>query len=368
MKKMALITCILVLGPILLYTSCEELGSRPSENDQKKFARSAQFQKSESIFVNRRPNILEEMNKRIGPSVLFKFYFESKEGQSPKKPLPQTRPEFASFLEDKTPKVIWFGHSTFLLNMSGITILVDPVFSDYASPVSFMIKRFQPPVITPNELPEIDYIVISHDHYDHLDYPTIKAFLNKKNKFLVPLGVGSHLRGWGISSERIIELDWWESQSFKGIEFIATPAQHFSGRSLTDKNHTLWASWVVKGQKHSVYFTGDSGYDIHFKTIGEKYGPFDMAFIENGQYNKIWKEVHLLPEQFYSAYKDLRARRYFPVHWGAFDISEHTWKEPIESIYQISKEKNLQLVAPQIGEVVPIAQEYETKAWWGELQ
>lgn len=178
--------------------------------------------------------------------------------------------------------------------------------------------------------------------------------------------VGAHIQGWGIEKSRITELDWWQGHKVKGLEFVATPAQHFSGRSFNDRNKTLWASWVIKSGDKKVFFSGDSGYDKHFKEIGDKYGPFDLAFIENGQYNKAWEEVHLLPEQGIQAFYDLKAKIFFPVHWGVFKLSIHPWYEPINKVYQSSLEKKFHLIAPRIGEVVEVGMDYKLVNWWEE--
>lgn len=319
----------------------------------------------DKVYVNRRPDVLKEMEKRLSFTTILGFYFNSSDRQKPPRPLPEYRPDFKKFMQGDESKVIWFGHSTFLIKVKDKLILIDPILSDYSSPVSFIVQRFQPAVIRSEELPPIDYVLISHDHYDHLDFPTIKHFVGKKTQFIAPQGVGSHLRGWGIKN--VTELNWWDTVTKEGIEFVATPAQHFSGRSIGDKNRTLWAGYVVKTPELRVFFSGDSGYDIHFKEVGEKYGPFDIAFIENGQYNELWREVHLMPEEGVKAYRDLRAKRFFPVHWGAFDISEHRWFDPIENVYGASQKEGFPLIAPKIGESVLIKSDYEQRPWWREI-
>nr|WP_295902354.1 MBL fold metallo-hydrolase [uncultured Bdellovibrio sp.] len=342
-------------------------GSSPNGEQVESFKKSPQFR--DGKFVNRIPDVLEKMRKEAFSVSTIMEWLAKGEGRVPATPLPEVKPDLNEFLKpSQDVKVIWFGHSTFLLNFSGKIILVDPVFSESASPVSFMVQRFQAPVLKLEELPKIDLILISHDHYDHLDMETMKFFAKKENKFLTPLGVGSHLVGWGIDRSRITELDWWQSTHFEGIEFVATPAQHFSGRGVSDGNKTLWASWVIRNSDHNIYFSGDSGYDTHFKDIGDKYGPFDIAFIENGQYNQKWKAVHALPEESVQAYFDLRAKRFFPIHWGMFVLALHSWREPVDELLKLSKSRGVNLVTPKLGEVVAINDNYRNVEWWIDLK
>ena len=341
------------------------LGSRPSAADKAAFTSSSQYNQLSGLFENRRPNIIAELNNNEMSWKLIKDWLFGGKDRAPESKLPEVKPDMAEFLQISDElKVIWFGHSSFLLNMAGTLILVDPVFSNNASPLSFMVKRFQKPVLALHELPPIDVIVISHDHYDHLDKASIKHFIDKQTRFITPLGVGAHLRGWGIADERILERDWWQSASIDGVTFTATPAQHFSGRDGLHSNETLWASWVMQSQSHNIYFSGDSGYDTHFKTIGEKYGPFDVAFIESGQYNQNWRAVHMLPEESIAAFKDLNAKNYFPVHWGMFDLSMHTWAEPIERISALAASNNINLLAPRLGQVVNVNKPHSLQHWW----
>lgn len=345
-----------------------QFGTLPSKDYIERFSVSKQFDVAKKVFVNRRPEILKEMRKRAMSIPTFIEFFRPRKDRFPTKPLPEVKPDLKKFLEPSDAiKVIWFGHSTFLLNLEGKIILVDPVFSKSASPVRFMMKRFQAPALSLSELPPIDLILLSHDHYDHLDMESVKFFANKNVPFLCPLGVSSHLIGWGINEKIITELDWWQEQNINDLNFIATPAQHFSGRDGLHDNATLWCSWVIKSSKHNIYFSGDSGYDTHFKDIGEKYGPFDIAFMETGQYNELWREVHMLPEEAAEAFFDLKAKKYFPIHWGMFRLSIHTWYEPVEKIHQLSLEKNIPLVTPKLGEIVELNEHFQNQLWWKEL-
>ena len=357
----------IIIGVFML-SACSSFGTRPDKSTAAEFVTSKQYNAEKGEFENRLPEVIAEMRKEAMSWGVVKDWLAGGKDRVPSQKLPEIKPNLKDFLtEEDEIKVIWFGHSSFLLNMQGKIVLVDPVFSNSASPVSFMVKRFQNPVLSIEELPPVDFVLISHDHYDHLDMESIKALKTTSAQFITPLGVGSHLQGWGIPKERIIEKDWWESHKVEGIEFIATPSQHFSGRGLFNQNETLWASWVIQAGNHKVYFSGDSGYDTHFKEIGDKYGPFDIAFIESGQYNKRWEAVHLLPEQGVQAYKDLNAKRYFPIHWGMFELSLHTWYEPIVNLYKKSIKGEVNLLAPKIGELVRVNRPHVLEKWW-ELQ
>ncbi|MBC8214987.1 MAG: MBL fold metallo-hydrolase [Candidatus Marinimicrobia bacterium] len=264
-------------------------------------------------------------------------------------------------------QLTWFGHSTFLLEIDGKKILIDPMLSKTLSPISFLgAKRYSNNIpIEAENLPFIDAVILSHDHYDHLDYKTIKQIKNKVGEFYAPLGVGNHLKSWGVNEENITELNWWESVEFDSISFVCTPARHFSGRGLFDRASTLWCSWVIKGSKDNIYFSGDSGYDTHFKKIGEKYGPFDISLLECGQYNEDWKLLHMMPEETALAAIDLKSKLAMPIHWGAFTIALHDWNEPVERMLKKANELNLSVTTPKIGESVILGKDtFPTEKWW----
>ena len=219
------------------------------------------------------------------------------------------------------------------------------------------------------KLPEIEGVVISHNHYDHLDYGSIKKLKDSVQTFIVPLGISSTLESWGIAPRKVIELDWWESVSLSGVEFISTPSQHFSGRGVFDTDKTLWSSWVIRTSNESIYFSGDSGYFSGFKDIGDKYGPFDYAFMECGAYNKAWKDVHMMPEETVQAFKDVNGKVLVPIHNGTFDLSTHAWFEPLERVSELALKDNLTLLTPVMGEVVthPPKMRLENPLWWKPL-
>jgi L-ascorbate metabolism protein UlaG (beta-lactamase superfamily) len=249
--------------------------------------------------------------------------------------------------------LMWFGHSSFLVRLDGKYILFDPMLGEVAAPFDFLgTNRFNKGLpISVEHIPEIDFVFISHDHYDHLDYGTIKKLAAKTKQFVVPLGVEAHLMRWGVPKENIQPLDWWNSNSIEGINFSCVPAHHFSGRAISDHNATLWSGWVIEGQKHTLYHTGDGGYGNHFKTIGQKFD-IDYALVECGQYNKNWQDIHMSPEQTVQAAIDVKAKTLIPIHWGAFALSLHTWDEPIIRASAAAKQKGQRLVAPKIGEIV----------------
>ncbi len=282
----------------------------------------------------------------------------------PSKPVPSIKTNLKNLQAD-VPVFVWFGHSSYLLFINGKTILVDPVMSGNASPVAFFGKAFPgADAYTPEDLPPIDVLILSHDHYDHLDFNTILKLREKTKYFCTSLGVGSHLEKWGVETDKIVELDWWETAVIDGLEIIACPARHFSGRGIS-RGNTLWSSFVLNSNDTSIYLGGDSGYDTHFKDIGEKYGPFDLAILECGQYNENWPYIHMMPEQTVQAAIDLDARFLVPVHWGKFSLALHPWTEPIERITAEAERKEISMLTPMIGEPVRLGIDFPDKKWWG---
>ena len=265
--------------------------------------------------------------------------------------------------------VIKLGHSTTLLKLAERFILIDPVFSERASPVQWIgPKRFHDAPISLQDLPDIDAVIISHDHYDHLDKSSIEILQSKVGVFITPLKVGNHLRNWGVNADKIVELDWWQNTKIGNIEIVATPSQHFSGRGLFDRDETLWASWVIKSSTTSIFYSGDSGYFEGFKAIGDKYGPFDLSMIETGAYNELWSDIHMLPEESLQAHIDVQASAMMPVHNSTFDLALHNWNEPLIKITDLARAKGVPTSVPIFGEIVPIkrAGEAPNKTWWME--
>ena len=262
-------------------------------------------------------------------------------------------------------RVTWLGHSTAFIELDGKRMLTDPVFSERTSPSRWAgPKRFYAPPLQLNDVPALDAIIISHDHYDHLDHRTIRALQERTGQFVVPLGVGAHLESWGVPKEKIRELDWWESERIDDVELIATPARHFSGRSPFDHNATLWASWTLVGPKHRVFFSGDSGMFGGFEDIGKAYGPFDVTMIESGAYDANWAEIHMGPDNAVDAHLALRGKVMLPIHWGTFNLAIHTWTEPIERIRRKAAERGVTVAQPTPGQPFEPSASVPTAPWW----
>lgn len=287
---------------------------------------------------------------------------------TPKNAVPVHAISIDDLLQEKEAVLYRLGHSSVLIKLDGQLILTDPVFSDRASPVQWAgPKRFHQAPISIADLPPVQVVAISHDHYDHLDKHAVKLLNDKVEHFVVPLRVGALLKKWGVAESKITELDWWQSETISGVEFSLAPTQHFSGRGLTDKNSTLWGSWAIKGKQANIFFSGDSGYFSGFKEIGEKYGPFDLTMIETGAYNDLWSDIHMFPAQSIQAHLDVKGKAMMPIHNSTFDLALHDWQEPLEQVSAISAEQNVQLVTPIIGEKVMITEPKPTSLWWRDM-
>ncbi len=264
--------------------------------------------------------------------------------------------------------VRWLGHSTVLIEMSGRRVLIDPVLNRYAFPVPGFAKRFSKAAVRLEDLPRIDAVVISHDHYDHLEKDTV-VFLSKRGTaFFVSIGVGQYLRKWGVPPGQIRELSWWEQSRFETLTFICVPARHFSGRGLFDRNETLWAGWVVRSDSKSLYYSGDTGYANHFSAIGEQYGPFDLTMIKIGAYSDSWPYIHVNPEEAVQAHIEVKGNILLPVHWATFTLALHPWDEPIIRAVSAAKQNEIRIVTPLIGELVDIDKPITNRNWWEEVK
>ena len=258
----------------------------------------------------------------------------------------------------------WIGHSSLLINIDGYKIITDPVFQKRVS--VFGPTRFNGDVpVDIQHIPNVDAVIISHDHYDHLNKYSVQCLIEKTNTFIVPIAVGDKLMDWGVPRKNIVELDWWQEHRIDHqLTVIATPAQHFSGRGITDRNKTLWASWIIQTPLHKLFFGGDSGYFDGFKQIGDTYGPFDMTFLECGAYDKSWPHLHMFPEQTVQAHVDLKGAVLHPIHWATFDLALHPWYEPMIRATTAAHSKNVSLATPIVGETTVYRQNIPSHRWW----
>lgn len=295
---------------------------------------------------------------------MMREFFKKHPGTAPVKKLPFVKTDLNK-LDSSKPVIIWFGHSSYLLRIENKNFLVDPVFSGNAAPVSFMVKAFAGSnEYKAEDMPVIDYLILTHDHYDHLDFKTIRKLRNKADKIYCSLGISSHLKYWGVDENKITEMDWWQSEQLvNNMKLTAAPARHFSGRGLK-RGQTLWSSFILKTTSYTIYLGGDSGYDSHFKEIGKKFGPFDIAILESGQYNTMWPLIHMMPEETVQAAVDLNAKTLLPVHWSKFRLGMHAWNEPAKRILEKAKELNMPALTPQIGEPVILDGLFISKNWW----
>ena len=289
------------------------------------------------------------------------------ERRFPKGPLPSTNPHDAW---TKAPssglRATWLGHSTVLIEIDGVRVLTDPVWGPRASPTTLAgPKRFQPVPIALKTVP-IDVVVVSHDHYDHLDYPTIRELAKRDVPFVTSLGVGAHLELWGIRPGRIVELDWWEAHAVPntGITITAAPSQHFSGRGLHDRNATLWSSMVIRSPRHAVFFSGDTGLTTEYEAIRDRLGPFDLVMLEVGAFHPAWGDIHLGPENALKAHKLLGGGAFLPVHWGTFSLAMHAWDQPAEVLVKSASKEGAQLVMPRLGEAIEPSHIEKVEPWW----
>lgn len=313
----------------------------------------------------RNPVAMQKLGGLDTMKLMWAFAVGKPAGTVPTKAVPVQALSQAQLLAAPDNTLFRLGHSTLLLKLNGHFFLTDPVFSERASPVQWAgPKRFHQPPITIDELPPIKAVILSHDHYDHLDHAAVLALAAKTEHFVTPLGVGDTLVKWGVPKARVQQFDWWQGVTIDGVRLVATPSQHFSGRGLFDGNRTLWASWVIEAPGLRVFFSGDSGYFDGFKQIGEKYGPFDVTMIETGAYDKLWPDVHMQPEQTLQAHLDLQGKWLMPVHNGTFDLSLHAWHEPFDRITALAAKRGVHLATPQMGEAVDLKQPQRGEKWW----
>lgn len=356
-RKRLLLPLALLLLIIMAYSLFEACAKPPAAS----YPQSAQY--AEGRFRNRvKP---QDMGLAKTLAVLWRFAVDKPAGASPARPIPVLSLTRAALLAAPEQSLWRLGHSTLLLKLDGQFWLTDPVFAERASPFGFMgPKRFHAPPIDLAELPPIKGVILSHDHYDHLDRAAVLALAPKVEHFLTPLGVGDRLIAWGVPAAKVQQFDWWQGTTIGGLRLVATPAQHFSGRGLSDRNKTLWASWVLLSADSRLFFSGDSGYFDGFKSIGERFGPFDLTLIETGAYDTDWPDVHMQPEQSLQAHLDLRGRQLMPIHNGTFDLALHPWIEPFERIGALAAARAVPLSTPRMGERLDIRAPAPAEAWW----
>ena len=313
---------------------------------------------------------LEETTMDIGiaemPGMLWKMFF-GKGNAVPDQNLPVEAFDKLAFLApDDSMKYIWYGHGVYLLRISGKTILIDPMLGPDAAPIApTKSKRFSENTLKfIDDFPQIDLMLLTHDHYDHLDYLSIKKLIPKVKNYYVALGCGRHLEAWGASPQAITEFDWWDTHAFDDIEITFTPSRHFSGRGLRDRAKSLWGGWVLKTTEISIFHTGDGGYGTHFKEIGERLGPFDLGFVECGQYNERWQAIHMLPDEAVKAALEARIKRATPYHWAGFKLAFHNWTEPADHFVAAAQMNDLEYTLPRLGQLINLNQPAQKIEWW----
>lgn len=343
-----------------------QFGGKVRPEDLTKFEKSPQWDGKK---FNNQSETTMDISLSTLPGML-KEQFTDRDVRSPKKPLPIIPFDAKAFAQNPAvPQFIWYGHSALLLQLHGKNLLIDPMLGDDAAPIApFSSKRFTENTLDIiDTLPPIDAILMTHDHYDHLDFDSIQKLKDKVDTYFVALGVSRHLEKWGIPAEQVTEFDWWDEITFEGIQITFTPSRHFSGRGAFDRAKSLWGGWVFKTEYHSIYWSGDGGHDTHFAEIGEKFGPFDWAFMECGQYNERWHAIHMYPEEAVQAARDAKANMAMAVHWGGFALALHRWQDPIERFVAKAKEQDLPICTPQIGEIITMHQEPTLKHWWENI-
>lgn len=356
-----IILFVIIVSIVLFVTMHPVFGGSISKSDTERYRDFDHYQNGQ--FVN-----LSHTDMKMSVSTILSILRDSMTGRKDLKPtnLIPVSLDWQKINSDQE-SLTWFGHSTFLLTMDHKKILIDPMFGPSPSPVAlFGSKRYSMDLLAIiDELPPIDAVLITHDHYDHLDYPSILKLKEKVGHFFVPIGVGSHLIKWGVNKESITECNWWDEFEWRGLTIASVPSQHFSGRGLLNRNSTLWCGWVILGKTHRIYTSGDGGYGNHFKQIGEKYGAFDLTLIEGGQYDVRWSDIHMKPEDSVQANLDVRGKNMMLIHWGAFTLAYHSWTDPVERALRAADEKGVTIIAPKIGESVILTDSLpEPNGWW----
>lgn len=363
-----ILTLLFVLGLATWFTTdhLRGFGGAPDERELARFDRSSHFR--DGHFENLEPTAIGVSGKVWA---MLSRMFGGDEMRSPNCPLPLVT-NAAERLRLPPPsglRVTWLGHSTTLIELDGARILTDPIWSERSSPTTLVgPKRFHPPPLPLADLRPLDAVVVSHEHFDHLDMATIRALARTGVAFHVPLGVGSHLLAWGVAPAQIHEHDWWDSEFIAhNVQVISTPSRHFNGRGVPGRTGTSWTSWSLIGPAHRVFFSGDTGLTQSFRDIGERLGPFDVAMFEIGQSDPLWPDIHLGPVGALDAHAMLGARTFVPIHWATFQLGFHDWSEPAETLVQEAARRHVEVLTPRLGEPVEPTQHPRTEAWWRAL-
>ncbi len=361
------IISILVVLLICIYVFMQQpqFGKAPSGPRLEKIKKSPNYKNGKFQNINVTPDLTEGLSYL---KVLKEFLFDRSKRSTPASVLPSKKTDLFT-LNPNTDIVVWFGHSSYFMQIDGKKILVDPVLSGSASPVKPTTRSYPgSDIYTTDDIPGIDYLFISHDHWDHLDFETVTKLKPKIRRIITGLGTAEHFAHWGFDKDIIEERDWYEKVDLEsGFTAYVTPARHFSGRSL-GRNTVLWASFVFQTPNRNIYIGGDSGYDTHFAEIGKQYGPFDLAFLECGQYNKNWKYIHMMPEETVQAAIDLRTKKMMPVHWGKFTLAQHAWDESIIRAKHEGQQKQMTVIHPMIGEALELDGNNGHYEWWNEVK
>lgn len=345
-----------IIPALLMLQACTDVRAASSHYDPvKKVFFSPGMTHSDNGQSHDRPGLIGDVK------IFWRLAFSNDENQPPCR-LPVITPRWNEFLRnDGTDRFIWFGHSTILMHLSSQNVMIDPVFGS-ASPFNWLFPRWQPAPADRSSLPSVNTILVSHNHYDHFEEETARFYAGKTAHYVVPLGLGHQLRDWGVPEGHITELDWYQTYEKDGVRYTAVPSQHISGRELWDANKTLWAGWVIETPDHRYYYSGDTGYGRHFSDIRKHFGGFDLAFIENGQYDRMWADDHMTPQQTVEAARDLGAAAFVPVHWGAYAMAFHKWNQPVMESAAASLKAGVHEITPMMGEVFSTA--YPVNTWW----
>lgn len=360
-----IIAAIVLALSAYVFTMRPIFGKLPSGERLERIKKSPNYRDGSFQNIHTTPQLAEGETML---KVMKKFFFDKKERNKPTDALPSQKTNLKNLSPDENA-VVWFGHSSYFMQIDGKKILVDPVLSGSASPIPITTKSYAgSDVYTASDIPEIDYLFITHDHYDHLDYDTVVKIKSKVNLVITGLGTGAHLESWGYAPEKIIERDWNEHVDLTdGFSVDWVTARHFSGRTFK-RNQSLWTSFALNTPSKKIFLGGDSGYGTHFESIGKQFGPFDLAILECGQYNNSWKYIHMLPDELIPAAKDLKAKVLLPVHWGKFSLANHPWDEPIVKVSHNAQKENIPLVTPMIGEQVNLDAIKVYDNWWKKVR